>query len=97
MTTGTTSGEAILGRKHDPAAMEPRRDDGDDAALAEHVDIITIAAMEPRRDDGDDLAESGGDAAASEAAMEPRRDDGDDVPRMGKTEQTCFCRNGAPS
>lgn len=36
------------------AAIEPRRDDGDDIPERVEVAVRPHAAMEPRRDDGDD-------------------------------------------
>ena len=36
--------------------MEPRADDGDDAALDRGPPVVLDAAMEPRADDGDDVA-----------------------------------------
>ena len=61
------------------AAMEPRRDDGEDV-LASMVpaDITGTAAMEPRRDDGEDASSELCDPRDIAAAMEPRRDDGED-------------------
>ena len=60
VTTGTTSEREerrVDGRR---AAMEPRRDDGDDVGLRGVADAHAEAAMEPRRDDGDDPTSTGG-------------------------------------
>ena len=86
MTTGTTPfGQAGIPVElpppthgFSPAAMEPRRDDGDDPDAAWREIRTIIAAMEPRRDDGDDGVGDEGVRGAHHAAMEPRRDDGDD-------------------
>ena len=55
MTTGTTRATSAEQRGDDRAAMEPRRDDGDDRRRRPRLRPATVAAMEPRRDDGDDL------------------------------------------
>ena len=55
VTTGTTLGRSRLFLERlDLAAMEPRRDDGDDAIGGWLISAPFQAAMEPRRDDGDD-------------------------------------------
>ena len=53
VTTGTTRVRRWRPRLLD-AAMEPRRDDGDDPGPADDELDALLAAMEPRRDDGDD-------------------------------------------
>ncbi len=69
-------------RRVPAAAMEPRRDDGDDCRVELRLQGRAIrAAMEPRRDDGDDVMSTRGIDSMIRAAMEPRRDDGDDPPR----------------
>ena len=54
VTTGTTLKRRPAGGNLELAAMEPRRDDGDDPALLRPAVVDAVAAMEPRRDDGDD-------------------------------------------
>ena len=54
MTTGTTAGICWKRLRAMQAAMEPRRDDGDDQGGAHQLARVHVAAMEPRRDDGDD-------------------------------------------
>ncbi len=54
MTTGTTTSDDIPIWASNGAAMEPRRDDGDDESVAQTTYEAAVAAMEPRRDDGDD-------------------------------------------
>ena len=56
VTTGTTGEDGEGGEHDDYAAMEPRRDDGDDRDARERPRPPIEAAMEPRRDDGDDQA-----------------------------------------
>ena len=55
VTTGTTRTPAGGQAGRCRAAMEPRRDDGDDPrATGRSPSRTCSAAMEPRRDDGDD-------------------------------------------
>ena len=54
VTTGTTDRLDSVHQRELPAAMEPRRDDGDDRAALQLALLDDAAAMEPRRDDGDD-------------------------------------------
>ena len=56
VTTGTTGCVACALQVEGGAAMEPRRDDGDDRDLLRQGVPRKPAAMEPRRDDGDDRA-----------------------------------------
>ena len=77
--------------------MEPRRDDGDDAAMGILAARPRTAAMEPRRDDGDDHHLRGRGDQRIHAAMEPRRDDGDDHMLLDTEKSTSWGRNGAPS
>ena len=79
------------------AAMEPRRDDGDDTDGKPPMAGRLQAAMEPRRDDGDDVVDDGTVRGPDLAAMEPRRDDGDDLLRRVVGAQDVDRRNGAPS
>ena len=46
-------------RTSNTAAMEPRRDDGDDVVAVQRRRCAAPAAMEPRLDDGDDRMPSG--------------------------------------
>ena len=57
VTTGTTSGRNRQRPRSGGAAMEPRRDDGDDIIGLVVIVGGGLAAMEPRRDDGDDSVE----------------------------------------
>jgi len=85
VTTGTTLKAGCDDGATGAAAMEPRRDDGDDQTLAQWGIWLWNAAMEPRRDDGDDAAglrKRG--LVLPPAAMEPRRDDGDDGMRAAR-------------
>ena len=54
VTTGTTGVVEVVADHLDGAAMEPRRDDGDDFVIRTRTPPDSRAAMEPRRDDGDD-------------------------------------------
>jgi len=81
----------------DSAAMEPRRDDGDDDPSRQSQGRIHRAAMEPRRDDGDD------DPRWHDTPLGSEMPQWSPVVTTGTTDLPGIClrradrRNGAPS
>jgi len=81
VTTGTTGALGVGLGLVDVAAMEPRRDDGDDpSTLYAPVRALTLPQWSPVVTMGTTPPRQGGRPThALPAAMEPRRDDGDDA------------------
>ena len=80
-----------------PAAMEPRRDDGDDPPRpAVGQRRWTRPQWSPVVTTGTTPSAQGG-RVEGDAAMEPRRDDGDDIWSGDHYDTVASGRNGAPS
>ena len=81
MTTGTTPRTSEGNERREHAAMEPRRDDGDDTTYGTGDYAWLLPQWSPVVTTGTTFDVGPGSTARRRAAMEPRRDDGDDVGR----------------